>query len=91
MTDEKQITQEEEWDEILAGVEQPESIPSSKRQKLNKRRKTRVGANNWQLAQERRKRGIIAKGFTAGQGKYPGKSGNSRDRRRFRNLDDKTS
>jgi hypothetical protein len=99
MADKKQLTQEEEWNEILAGVEQPESISISgpakplsgrRRQRPNRRIK-RGNPNNWQLAQERCKRGIKAKGFTPGQGRYPGMSGNSRDRRRFRNIDDKTS
>ena len=100
MADKKQTTQEEEWDEILADVVQPESIsisgpaeplPGRRRQRPNRRIKRGRSPNNWQLAQERRKRGIKTKGFTPGQGSYPGMNGNSRDRRRFRNVDDKTS
>ena len=87
MTD-KLKQQHDEWDAILADAEQQESIPVPKTKRVQKRRKTRVGANTWQLAQERRKRGIVAKEFTPGEGTYPGKSGNSSDRRKKRNIED---
>ena len=95
MADEKELKQQhDEWDAILADVEQQESIPVPRPKRVQKRRKARGTPNNWQLAQERRKRGIVAKEFVPGRGKYPGRSGNSADRRRGRLIiedDDKTS